>query len=80
MSYKQTAKEVFLDGRGGGRGLPKTNEEVVHQESEVMEPDDLFPSQDGLEANYWGGKPIWATGSESAFHTGRGPGRGHGPA
>jgi hypothetical protein len=78
MSFKQTAKEVFLDGRGGGRGLPLTDGEVLEREDEDgIEP---FPEQDGLSANEVGGKPIYTTGPSTPFHTGRGPGRGHGPA
>ena len=72
MPFKKGAKEVFVSGRGGPQSLAKSNEEVVHEESEIME--------DGMEAvpGDAGAKPVFATG-EGPFHHGRGAGRGHGP-
>ena len=69
----------FVMGRGNVSGeVAKSNEDVLHEEAEVMEnlaePDD----QKGDAGNDYGAKPIFATG-ESAFHMGRGLGRGHGP-
>lgn len=77
MAIKQTAKEVFNEGRGGGRGLPVTAEEDMARENEVEI--DPFPMQDGLGANEVGGRPITVMGDTTGFHTGRGPGRGYGP-
>ncbi len=60
--------DTFVSGRGNVSGnVAKSNEE-----SEIM--------QDGMEAvpSDAGAKPVFATG-ETAFHTGRGSGRGHGP-
>lgn len=76
MSFKQSAKEVFVEGRGGGRGLPLTSAENMSRENEVEI--DPFPEQEGLLANEVGGEPITVMGDKTGFHTGRGPGRGHG--
>lgn len=70
----------FHAGRGNVSGnVAKSNEEVLHEEAEVMEtlaePDD----QKGDRANVSGAKPVYATGQAAPFHHGRGLGRGHGP-
>jgi hypothetical protein len=56
--------------------VAKSNEEVLHEESEVLETlaEGVNP---GKEANDYGAKPIYAT--PRGFHSGRGLGRGHGP-
>lgn len=75
-----TSKEVFVSGRGNVSGnIAKSDMEVVHEESEIYEDGKIFPAQEGDKANDSGGKPIYATGPGSPFHTGRGLGRGHGP-
>ena len=68
-----TSKNVFVSGRGNVSGeVAKSNEEVLHEESETLEGGmDAVPSDSGA-------KPIYATG-ETPFHEGRGLGRGHGP-
>lgn len=80
MPFKKTAQDWFVAGRGNVSGeLAKSNEEVIHEEAEVMDAE-VFPlSQEGDRANEEGAKPIYATGSELPFHYGRGLGRGHGP-
>ena len=72
--------DTFVTGRGNVSGnVAKSNEDVLHEEAEVMEglaePDD----QKGDAGNDYGAKPVYATGAASPFHTGRGLGRGHGP-
>lgn len=73
---KDTNSLKFHEGRGGGRGLPVTDaEDMAREDAEMMDP---FPSQSGETAQDHGAKPIHATDNEGGFHTGRGPGRGHG--
>ncbi len=73
-----TAKEVFMSGRGNVSGkIAKSNEDVIHEESELME-EGMEPTPMGGEAMDHGNKPIFATG-DMPFHMGRGLGRGHGP-
>jgi hypothetical protein len=75
---KKSLGAWFNTGRGNVSGeVAKTNEEVTHEESEIYEDDEIFPSQEGDRANKEGAKPIFTTG-ETPFHTGRGLGRGHG--
>ena len=75
-----TSREVFVSGRGNVSGeLAKSNEEVVHEEAEVMETLAVEGNQKGDRVNDNGGKPVYPTGTETPFHTGRGLGRGHGP-
>lgn len=69
---EKNTKAWFHEGRGSvSAKLAKSNEEVMHEESETMEEGlQAYPEQ--------GGHPISATG-KSPFHEGRGLGRGHGP-
>lgn len=70
----------FNSGRGAvSANIAKSDLEVTHEESEIYEDGKIFPSQDGRKAQDMGAKPIYATGPELPFHTGRGLGRGHGP-
>jgi hypothetical protein len=70
----------FHSGRGAvSANVAKSNEDVLHEEAEVMEelaePDD----QKGDAGNDYGAKPVYPTGAAAPFHYGRGLGRGHGP-
>lgn len=70
--------ETFVSGRGNvSENVAKSNEDVLHEESEVMEEEGEGVNP-GKDANDMGAKPIFATG-EMPFHEGRGLGRGHGP-
>ena len=73
-----SSKEVFVEGRGNvSANVAKSNEDVLHEEAEVME-DGMEPTPDGGAAMDHGNMPIFATGNRP-FHNGRGVGRGHGP-
>jgi hypothetical protein len=66
----------FVSGRGDvSANVAKSDSEVVHEESEVMQ----LGMEDGIgdKVNDFGAKPVFAT--PNSFHTGRGLGRGHGP-
>lgn len=72
--------ETFVSGRGNvSAEVAKSNEEVLHEEAEMMEGLAEGVSQEGRKANDSGAKPIYATGEDAPFHHGRGLGRGHGP-
>ena len=74
MIKTQNQPNTFVSGRGNVSGnVAKSNEEVLHEESEIMET-----LAEGVQGTAGGAKPVFATG-ESAFHSGRGLGRGHGP-
>jgi hypothetical protein len=77
MIKTKNQPETFVEGRGGGRGLPLTDAEVMGREDEVQI--DPFPAQNGAEAQDYGNDPITVKNDKTGFHTGRGPGRGHGP-
>jgi hypothetical protein len=68
--------ETFVEGRGGGRGLPLTSAENMSRENEVEI--DPFPSQEGATSQDHGNDPITIMNNKTGFHSGRGPGRGHG--
>jgi hypothetical protein len=79
MAIKTDTNSVkFHAGRGDvSAKVAKSNEEVIHEEAEVMdtlaEPDD----QKGDAGNDYGAKPVFV--ADGGFHHGRGSGRGHGP-
>lgn len=77
---KKSTGDWFHTGRGNVSGnIAKSDKEVMDNESEIYLDEEIFPVQEGAEANKSGGKPIWATGPDAPFHKGRGLGRGHGP-
>jgi hypothetical protein len=79
MPFKYGQNHVFVEGRGGGRGLPVENDTQKQREGfDILTEGEQI---DGLGAYSEdnGAKPQWATGEATAFHTGRGLGRGHGP-
>lgn len=70
--------DTFVTGRGNVSGeLAKSNEDVLHEEAEMMETLAVEESQKGDRVNDNGAKPVFA--SANSFHEGRGLGRGHGP-
>ena len=74
----QNQPNTFNMGRGNVSGnVAKSNEEVVHEEAEVMETLAVEEDQKGDRVNDNGGKPVFST--PNSFHSGRGTGRGHGP-
>lgn len=75
---KKMMRDWFVEGRGNVSGqLAKSNEQILHEESEDVELYGEGVGQDGPTANDHGAKPIYATG-DSPNHEGRGTGRGHG--
>jgi len=81
MAIKTDTNSVkFHAGRGNVSGnVAKSNEEVLHEEAEIIETEAESISGDkGKGSEVSGAKPVFATG-ENPFHEGRGLGRGHGP-
>lgn len=70
----------FHSGKGDvSAKVAKSNEEVIHEEAEVIDLEaEAIGSDKGERSEVSGAKPVFATG-ENPFHEGRGLGRGHGP-
>lgn len=71
MIKKDSNSLKFHSGRGNvSSNVAKSNEEVLHEEAEVLEIE-----AEGVAGTEGGAKPVFAT--PGGFHSGRGSGRGH---
>jgi hypothetical protein len=80
MPFKYSnQKEAIVEGRGGGRGLPLTDAEVMKRQSEELLDEGKELDDIGGWGDDNGAKPVTIMNDTTGFHHGRGPGRGHGP-